>query len=322
MLAAISAGEELAASGERGWQRDLLAAGLPQAGSSTAPTPTVTVTLEGSRDAFRLPGAAVVTRGVVSDGTWVAMSDVGGSGFDLLLHAGEATLEVIARYRPALPTRALNTLVGSRFTLLSRQVLLQYPALWWAGVRGRAPLHASVLAVSASTVLLAGPGGVGKSTLLLGELTSGARATSDNLCVSDGQDAYGLLEPMRVEGGTGRRTSHGRREQALPGRTAVLTPDRLLVLSRSGDPRTQVRPATAERAARVLAAGTYAAGELRRYWAFAASLALATDRGPAQPAVAEVARRLATSLPCTEAVVGAGDQQPLGQLLAAERVLS
>ena len=46
-----------------------------------------------------------------------------------------------------------------------------------------------------------GPGGVGKSTLLAAELAGGGRATSDNLCVSDGREVWGLVEPLRLEVG-------------------------------------------------------------------------------------------------------------------------
>jgi hypothetical protein len=42
------------------------------------------------------------------------------------------------------------------------------------------------------------------------------------------------------------------------------------------------------------------AGELRRYWPLAASLAAATGQGPSAPGIEVVADRLASRLPCLE----------------------
>ena len=67
-------------------------------------------------------------------------------------------------------------------------------------------------------------------------------------------------------------------------------------------------PADPADAARALVAGTYAAGELRRYWAYAATLALATGRGPAHPPIDAIARALAERVPCVRVRVGEGDQ--------------
>ena len=57
------------------------------------------------------------------------------------------------------------------------------------------------------------PSGVGRSTLLLAS-SGGSRATADNLAVGDGTTVWGLVEPVRVEGGGGRRMPHGRHEAA------------------------------------------------------------------------------------------------------------
>jgi hypothetical protein len=71
------------------------------------------------------------------------------------------------------------------------------------------------------------------------------------------------------------------------------------------------------------------AGELRRYWAFGATLAAASGLGPALPAVEGVARRLAAALPChlltlahtSAATAKRGPETPtpsLGELFAPE----
>ena len=221
-----------------------------------------------------------------------------------------------ARYRPAPRTRAANTALGARFRLLAAQTLLHYPALWWACARGRVPLHVSVTAGAEGVTMLAGPGGVGKSTLLSAGLKHGETATADNLCACDGRTAFGLVEPLRLTGGPGRAvTMHGRSEHPLPGRVASLEPDRLVVLRRAAGSRTTLGPLAPVEAARELVAGTYMAGELRRFWSFAATLALATGTGPAHPDVSGTAALLAERLPCLELRVAPGDQRPIGELL-------
>jgi hypothetical protein len=165
--------------------------------------------------------------------------------------------------------------------------------------------------------MIAGPSGVGKSTLLAAGLARGEIATADNICACDAHTAYGLVEPLRVQDGSrGPAAPHGRTEVPLTGRVPSLDPDRLVVLRRAAaGERSAVRPLSAEEAARELVAGTYMAGELRRFWPFAATLALATGLGPAQPDVDGVACALAARLPCVEMRVAEGSAAPIGELL-------
>jgi hypothetical protein len=243
----------------------------------------------------------------------VIVRDACSSGLDLRVTAGGPTLDIAARWRPPVTGRAASAVLRARSRLLIRAVLLQYPALWWAQRRGRAPLHASVCTVGnpgGHTVLIAGPGGIGKSTLVNAELARGASAASDNVCVSDGRAAWGLLEPRRVPaggpgGGHGRRMPHGRREAPWPNRVDELRPDLVLVLRRGTGEAATAAPCPPQTAARSLVAGTYMAGELRRYWSFAATLALGTGLGDTHPGVERVARALTTELPCLEVLLGA-----------------
>jgi hypothetical protein len=208
-------------------------------------------------------------------------------------------------------------LLRKRFGLLAAQTLLHYPALWWASVRGLVPLHVSVTAGAGSVTMIAGPGGVGKSTLLWAGLERGEIATADNVCACDGHSAHGLAEPLRLSGGTGVATTHGRVQRQLPNRVRSLDPDRLVVLRRCmADAETTVAPMPAAEAARTLVAGTYMAGELRRFWPFAATLALATGIGPAHPDVSGIAALLAARLPCLEVSLAHGQQRSLAELLS------
>jgi hypothetical protein len=130
---------------------------------------------------------------------------------------------------------------------------------------------------------------------------------------------YGVLEPMRTAGGTGRRMPHGRRETGWTARREQVVAERILVLRRGSESEVDVVPIRGGEAARVIAAGTYAAGELRRYWAFAATLALGTGLGPAHPPVVGSASDLARGIPCSEVQLTATPGVHLVDLIAGSR---
>jgi len=316
-----TAGERVELTCAVPWIADILTEGA--AGQLTAGgdgTPDVRVTVERGSAAFDVTGWRVLTRGAWCRQGQVIIRDACSSGLDLQVTAGEPSLDVVARWRPSGRERAATAVLRARARLLLRAVLLQYPALWRSQLRGRAPLHASVCSLGRAegqTVMLAGPGGIGKSTLVHGELLSGAACTCDNLCVSDGQYAWGVVEPLRLpaeaHGGKGRRMPYGRREAAWPRRTDRMQPDRLVVLARGAKPA--ATPYSHSLAGSHLVAGTYMAGELRRYWAFAATLALGTGLGASHPAVQVTADTLSTRLPCLLVTLGDHPGAPLRELL-------
>jgi hypothetical protein len=311
------AGERLRADCSPGWLTALLTEACPGAWCpDDGEAAGIELSVTAGAEPFQLGGGAPLTRGAYRCGRAVVVHNACGSGFDLRLTADGDRLRVEARWRPPWRERLASVALRSRFHLLARAALLQYPALWWAGRRGRVPLHAAAVTLGRAVPLLAGPGGIGRSTLLLDAVAAGERACSDNLCVSDGDQVYGLVEPVRVEGGGGRRMAYGRSERPLPGLTPVLRPDRLVALSRNDADRPTVLPLVPEAAAEALTAGTYMAGELRRYWAFAATLALGTGVGPAHPPVREVAGALADRLPACEIVLGARPGAGLAELLS------
>ncbi|HET6875923.1 MAG TPA: hypothetical protein VFH38_00185 [Jatrophihabitans sp.] len=281
--------------------------------------PDIHLVVDRRTDAFDLAGWQPLTREAYHHDGKVVLHNACGSGFDLRVTVSpslsSARIRLEARYRP--PTRERLAAYGlrSRFHLLARAVLLQYPALWVAGTRGRAPLHAAAVRLDSGVALLAGPGGVGRSTMLLQALSRGAVACSDNLCVSDGKVVHGLVEPVRIEGAGGRRMPHGRGERSLPGRVDSLVPDRVVVLRRAAGRPTTLAPLPGPRAAEALVAGTYMAGELRRYWPFAATLTYGTRRGPVHPPIAAAAAALGR-LPSVEITLGDRPVPTLGELLA------
>jgi len=300
-----TAGERLAIDCSLPWVMELIAEGANgELRRVEAADPSLRVRIESDRRAFDTRGWELVARGAWRRNGDVVVENPCTSGFDLHLSRTPEGAEFTYRWRPPARDRAVARLLRSRFHLLARATLIQYPALWWAGTRGRAPLHASACAAGATTPLLTAPSGIGRSTLLLAELASGARTTGDNLAVGDGTTVWGLVEPVRVEGGHGRRMPHGRSEVALEDRADSLMPDRIVVLERGRSVSPSLSTCRSEAAVRTLVTSTYMAGELRRYWPFAATLAAATGLGPSHAPITEVASAFAAMLPCFTLALG------------------
>ena len=313
-----TAGECLHIECELGWVEKHLERGTAgELHNDDELEPTVRLIIERSSAPFDTTDADRVTRGVWRAGGAVVLEDTCSSGFMLHCRPEAGVLVVRARWVPPPRTRAAAAVLRQRSSLLLRAVLLQYPVLWWSVVHGCAPVHVSALDLGESTPLLVGPSGVGKSTLVETELAAGHHATCDNLAVTDGRVLHGLVEPCRILGGTGHRTSHGRKEVPMPGRLTSVRPDRVVSVSLSETfPEAVIRPVEAEVACRALVTGTYMAGELRRFWPFAAALASGTGLGPAVPPVQVLARRLTAALPCSSLTLSRRSSTQLSQLLA------
>jgi hypothetical protein len=314
----LTAGEHVEIVNALPWVDRLVASALgPSQGATTvgAGDPPVSIVVEDARSPIDTRGWTTLGRDAWHRDGQVVIRDVATSGFDVRACVTEDGPRFVYRWRPPPRTRAASMLLRTRARLLARAILLQYPALWWASTRGRVPLHAPAVGLEWGAALLAGPSGVGKSTLVFREIQSGHSAVSDNLSVSDGTSVWGVVEPVRTEGGSGPRAPHGRREMALTNRVPEVIPDRVVVLRRG--PEVHVCECQAEVAERTLTAATYAAGELRRFWTFAAMLALGTGIGPAHPPVAAVAGILTSRLSCIEIGLPSLDGVRLSDLLTS-----
>jgi hypothetical protein len=320
-----TAGQLIAVDGTGGTLRAAFAAtgAARRSDDLGADLPNITVSLERSRRRFDTSDCELVTRGA-----WVnrqgdtLIESVGGSGFSQRWSITGDGLHVRSRWTPTVKETAASQLLPARFRALRAQILVHYPALWWAVQQGQAPLHVSVVEIDGVPILLAGPGGVGKSTLVARELAAGASATCDNIAVCDGVVAHGLSEPLRLPTdlaamATGARTTHGRREQAWNARVTSLRPRMVVVLRRGAMSGPRVLPISPVQAQRGIVAGTYAAGELRRFWPLVAILGLATGRGPVHPPVETIAGTLTTRLPCFELQLGHRPGAGLAELLDA-----
>jgi hypothetical protein len=60
------------------------------------------------------------------------------------------------------------------------------------------------------------------------------------------------------------------------------------------------------------------AGELRRYWGFAAALSAGSGIAPVHPPILEVSATFAQRLPCFEVVLSNGDGVRLAELLGSK----
>jgi hypothetical protein len=308
-----TAGESLALASEiEGIGEVLSRCVLPTDGTEPA---SIAIRIDADRRPFPTDGWNVVTSSTVERDGAVVIRDVCTSGFDAEIRTRPSSVEFVFRRSQLSRNRLLNAAMRARARLLLRAALIQYPAIWLAGTRDRAPLHAAVLRAGGENLLVVGPSGVGKSTLVALEAASGGDVVSDNLCVSDGETAWGVVEPLRIAGGAGPRTSRGRREHAVPNRLPELVPDRIVLLRRSGEAAPRMRSCSPADAARALIASSYAAGELRRFWPFAATLSLATSVGNPHPPVREVAEMLAGRCPCVELTLPTGAIERLGDLL-------
>lgn len=312
-----TAGELLSIDCALPWVADLLAEGAPgELAQARVGGSTVSVEVERSSQPFDHRGWEPLTRGAWCRDGELVVQNACTAGFDMRVRCFDGRASFSYRWRPPTRDRVAAHILRSRFHLLARAVLIQYPALWWAGSRGRAPLHASACDLGASTPMLSAAGGVGRSTLILEELSRGARTTGDNLAVGDGETLWGLVEPMRVECSGGRRMPHGRGEAPLERRASELMPDCLVVIRRGNVEAPSLTRCDSESAARSLVTSTYMAGELRRFWSLAAVLSAGTNLAPPHPQVEAVARQFADRLPCFSLVLGRARGTVLSEVMA------
>jgi hypothetical protein len=183
--------------------------------------------------------------------------------------------------------RRLPALRQRRFTTLL-YYLLYYPCFWWLERQERLhPIHAAGVEVDGGVIVLAGPSGVGKSTLSTGLASAaGAKLLSDTFLlhrdvatrpvrepllldawsrswIGDGAD---LLRPITWRYCLDRNGFHFPKDRLSDGGIARL----LLFPHRSA--RHYVRPLSPFQAQGQIDAGNFLVNDLRRYWAFAAAL--------------------------------------------------
>ena len=200
------------------------------------------------------------------------------------------------------------------------------PVAWWLErTRGWGLIHASAVALpNGQAVLLAGQGGVGKSTLAMTLLSMpGARLISDNLIFHDEESVYACPEPVRLD------------RSALAGIAAAGVAPQRSSVPREAHPKETWRVGAAQRAhsarpaaafvlragkhpgfdpldsasgAQMLRAGNDLAREIEDHRPVAALLTMmAAERG--RPAAAAAARleTMLSGVPCGLLTIGASE---------------
>jgi len=210
--------------------------------------------------------------------------------------------------------RNLPTLQRRRFTTLL-YYLVYYPCFWWLEhQRVCYPIHAGGVRRPGGIVVLAGPSGVGKSTLVAGLASDPtAQLLSDTFLLHKGAvvravpeplllDAWSrawlgehaaALQPIRHRYSLERNGFHWPHERLCTGGTV-----RLLVFPQRA-PAHYVRPVPPAQAQGRIRAGDLIVNDLRRYWAFAAVLEV-LDPQPLVQAREESLAELVATVPAFE----------------------
>jgi hypothetical protein len=183
--------------------------------------------------------------------------------------------------------RSLPTLRRRRFTTLL-YYLVYYPTFWWLEHQGLChPIHAGGVQLPNGVVALAGPSGVGKSTLVTGlACDPAARLLSDTFLLHQGARVRSVPEPLLLDqwsrgwlGGNASALQPIRHRYSL-NRDGFHWPDeqlinggvvRLLVFPQRAA-RHYVRPLPPHHAQGRIRAGDLIVNDVRRYWAFASVL--------------------------------------------------
>ncbi len=214
----------------------------------------------------------------------------------------------------------------SRLFFKLMYAMVYSPVAWWLErTRGWGLLHASAVALpNGQAVLLAGQGGVGKSTLAMTLLAMpGARLVSDNLLFYDERMIYACPEPVRLDGTalagiaaagvTPERSSLPREAhpkatwRAASAQRAQSAPPCAVFLLQAGD-RPGFEPIDASRGAGMLRAGNDLAREIEGHRPVAALLAMmAAQRGGPPAAPAARLESLLSSVRCGIFTIGASE---------------
>jgi hypothetical protein len=131
---------------------------------------------------------------------WLDTSRKKGLQLRFQLAPGRLVFDVSYRFDPKDDKRdAPHYEYKSYFSLMSYMVY--YPLFWHLQqVRGWTPLHASALAAGERGLVVAGVGGVGKTTTCVALIQhAGMDLLSENLVFTDGEAIYPCPEPIRLD---------------------------------------------------------------------------------------------------------------------------
>jgi len=208
----------------------------------------------------------------------------------------------------------IGALRQRRFTTLL-YYLVYYPCWWWLEqMQNLHPIHAAGVGTDSGVILLGGASGVGKSTLAVALATlPGARLLADSFVLHGGADVFAVCEPILLDAWSrGWLGKHGDGLIPIDWRYGLnrsgflLPPQHLAVEGRAGmllfprrAPKPYVRRISAAQAHQRLSAADMIINDLRRYWAFAASIEQMVPGGLVARRETQLAH-LTAAVPCFE----------------------
>lgn len=223
------------------------------------------------------------------------------------------------RLRRLWEARGLQARRRKRYATLL-YYLIYYPAMWWHEIqRGAHPLHAAGVLGERGALVLAGPSGVGKSTLTVALTAAGGVPLAETFLLHRGTTMIAMPEPVLLDDWSrawlddatrglsqvpgqfvfGRSGFHLDEPVAQAEAAAIIVPRRATPAG--------IAPITANEAQRRISGGHALIKDMRRYWAFAAALEKlapeATTAGLMAAREAALAR-LTETLPCWELRLG------------------
>jgi hypothetical protein len=218
------------------------------------------------------------------------------------------------RAKRLLYRKRVDALRRRRFTTLL-YYLIYYPCWWWLEqMQDLHPIHAAGVRTGPDVVLLGGASGVGKSTLAIAlAMQPGARLLSDSFVLHNGNDVFAVREPVLLNSWSRRwlgaqgeelqpidwRYCLNRGGYQLPARRLAAGGRAGLLLFPRRAPETYMRRISSEQAHQRLSAADLIINDLRRYWAFAATVEQMVPGRLVARREAQLAR-LTAEVPCFE----------------------
>lgn len=267
----------------------------------------------------------------------------GFEGLTMEAHAGENGLKLTSTcgYEPRDAFAKMRYLRAGRRDRKTHKTFFKllyytayYPMIWHLErTRGWGLLHASAVEIGGKAVILAGHGGVGKSTLSLSLMADpSVRFISDNLLLHDESSVYSLPEPVRLDASSLRAikasgfepspsevplTAHSKPTYWVdPERTLHAAEAGIVILLRF-TPRPLLRPLSAAEARAHLGAARDLAREVEGHRTVAAFLSMSlpddSDAPVPHAPLASLAKRMQGY------VLGIGEGEPVATTLARLR---
>ena len=114
--------------------------------------------------------------------------------------ARQTVFDVDFSYHPTAEKLAQDPEYRERKFFKLARYLVHFPVAWHLGrARGWTLIHASAVAAEDQAVLVAGPGGAGKTTTCVGLMArAGVRLVTENLLFTDGRHVFPMREPIRL----------------------------------------------------------------------------------------------------------------------------